>query len=295
VAFHQLILTKIVQIGKAAYNGPMKITGNIRKMQVGLTDPVTYKLPIGEQLIDMNPLIGSEIDLHFEGEINCINCGRKTNKSFNQGYCFPCMQSLAECDSCLIRPELCHYHLGTCREPSWGEEHCFQDHFVYLANTSGIKVGITRQTNVPARWMDQGATQALPIYKVKDRLTSGKVEVIMKQHVADKTAWQRMLKGDANDIDLAAERDRLHAECARDIDGVREEQGEDAVTFLAKDQVIEIHYPVTAYPLKVMSLNFDKAPRIQGILQGIKGQYMMLDSGVLNIRKFAGYKITLQA
>ena len=273
----------------------MKITGNIRKMKVSLTDPVSYQLPIGDQWLEMNPLIGSEISLYYEGEINCIHCGRKTNKSFNQGYCFPCMQTLAECDSCLIKPELCHYHLGTCREPAWGEEHCFQDHFVYLANTSGIKVGITRQTNVPARWMDQGASQALPIYKVKDRLTSGKVEVIIKQHVADKTAWQRMLKGESEAIDLRAQRDRLHAECEREIDSVREEQGEEAVTFLANDQPIDIHYPVNTYPLKVTSLNFDKTAQIRGVLQGIKGQYMILDTGVLNIRKFSGYKITVQA
>ena len=264
-------------------------------MQTSLTDPVSYQLPIGDQFLDMNALIGAQIDLHYLGEINCIHCGRKTNKSFNQGYCFPCMQRLAECDICLVRPELCHYHLGTCREPSWGEEHCFQDHFVYLANTSGIKVGITRQTNVPTRWMDQGATQALPIYKVKDRLTAGKVEVMLKQHVADKTAWQRMLKGDNLDVDLLAQRERLHAECTREIDDLREQLGDGAIEFLANDQVIHLQYPVTDYPLKVTSLNFDKTSDIRGALQGIKGQYMMLDNGVLNIRKFSGYKITLQA
>lgn len=288
-------MNKIVDLGKAAYNARMKILGNVRKMKVTLTSPVTYQLPLDEQLIDMNALVGQKIHLHYFGDINCIHCGRKTSKSFNQGYCFPCMQRLAECDSCLIKPELCHYHLGTCREPAWGEEHCFQDHFVYLANTSGVKVGITRQTNVPARWMDQGATQALPIYKVKDRLTAGKVEVIIKQHVADKTAWQRMLKGDNHALDLAAERDRLHAECELEIDAVRKEQGEGAVTFLGNDQLITIQYPVTVYPQKVTSLSFDKATDIHGLLQGIKGQYLILDTGVMNIRKFTGYRISLEA
>lgn len=271
----------------------MKMTGNIRKLKTSLTAPVSYQLPIGDELLDINPLIGQTLHLHYTGEINCVNCGRKTNKSFNQGYCFPCMQSLAECDSCLIKPELCHYHLGTCREPHWGEEHCFQDHYVYLANTSGLKVGITRQTNVPTRWMDQGATQALPIYKVKDRLTSGKVEMVIKQHVADKTAWQRMLKGAAVEVDLAAERDRLHRECEKDINEVIAEQGNGSVNFLAHDQVIDISYPVTSYPDKVKSLNFDKTPELTGTLQGIKGQYLIFDNGVLNIRKFSGYKLTL--
>lgn len=268
--------------------------GNLRKLQVTLTSPAEYVLPIGEHRLAMNILIGQKLTLQNTGVINCIHCGRKTNKSFNQGYCYPCMQTLAECDSCLIKPELCHYHEGTCREPAWGEEHCFQDHYVYLANTSGLKVGITRQTNVPTRWLDQGATQALPIYKVKDRLTSGMVEVIIKQHVADKTAWQRMLKGDPERIELAQERDRLYQECQRDIIEVLSRQGDDAVTLLTHDQAIDIHYPVTSYPEKVKALNLDKTPDISGKLMGIKGQYLIFDAGVLNIRKYSGYKIRVQ-
>ena len=267
--------------------------GNLRKLRVALANPVQYELPLSEELVLMNTLIGQPLGLQYSGEINCVNCGRKTKKSFSQGYCFPCMQTLAECDSCLIKPELCHYHAGTCREPAWGEEHCFQDHFVYLANTSGLKVGITRQTNLPARWMDQGATQALPIYKVKDRLTSGLVEVILKQHVADKTAWQRMLKGVPESIDLLHARDHLQHECQQEINELKNNHGDDAVQYLANDQVIEINYPVTTYPEKVNALNFDKTGEISGVLLGIKGQYLIFDTGVLNVRKFSGYKIRL--
>ena len=267
--------------------------GNLRKLRVALANPVQYELPLSEELVLMNTLIGQPLGLQYSGEINCVNCGRKTKKSFSQGYCFPCMQTLAECDSCLIKPELCHYHAGTCREPAWGEEHCFQDHFVYLANTSGLKVGITRQTNLPARWMDQGATQALPIYKVKDRLTSGLVEVILKQHVADKTAWQRMLKGVPEDIDLLHARDHLQQECQQEINELNNNHGDDAVQYLANDQVIAINYPVTLYPEKVNALNLDKTAEITGTLLGIKGQYLIFDSGVLNVRKYSGYKIRL--
>ncbi|MEJ2361919.1 MAG: DUF2797 domain-containing protein [Gammaproteobacteria bacterium] len=273
----------------------MKFTGDVRKMQVTLADPVQYRLPLGEELVDMNALIGKRITLNYLGEIHCIHCGRKTSKSFNQGYCFPCMQTLAECDSCLVKPELCHYHEGTCRDPAWGEEHCFQDHYVYLANTSGIKVGITRQTNLPARWLDQGATQALPIYKVRDRLTSGLVEVILKQHVADKTAWQRMLKGVPESIDLAHARDHLQQECRQEIADIMTNHGEDAVQFLAQDQTVSINYPVTHYPEKVKALNLDKTAEISGTLQGIKAQYLVLDIGVLNIRKYAGYRLSLRS
>jgi len=271
----------------------MTFEGNLRKLQVTLANPVEYSLPIGDSRVPMNALIGQQLTLQYSGEINCVNCGRKTSKSFSQGYCYPCMQTLAECDSCLIKPELCHYHEGTCREPSWGEEHCFQDHYVYLANTSGLKVGITRQTNVPTRWLDQGASQALPIYKVRDRLISGLVEVILKQHVADKTAWQRMLKGVPENIDLAHERDRLHQECQQEINDVLTNHGDDAVQFLASDQVIDIHYPVTVYPEKVKALNLDKTAEVSGNLLGIKGQYLIFDNGVLNIRKYSGYKMRL--
>lgn len=273
----------------------MQEQGDVRKMQVTLAEPVQYSLPLGDQGVDMNALLGHKLELHYLGEIHCIHCGRKTSKSFNQGYCFPCMQSLAECDSCLVKPELCHYHEGTCREPTWGEEHCFQDHYVYLANTSGLKVGITRQTNLPARWLDQGASQALPIYKVRDRLTSGLVEVILKQHVADKTAWQRMLKGVPERIDLAHAREHLHHDCRQEIADLISNHGDDAVHFLAQDQSIDIHYPVTRYPEKVKALNLDKTADISGTLLGIKGQYLILDSGVLNIRKFAGYRVSLRA
>lgn len=265
--------------------------GNLRKLDIQLSDPVNYHLPVGDDQIPLNELIGSDIQLRYVGEINCIHCGRKTSKSFQQGYCYPCFQSLAECDSCLIKPELCHYHEGTCREPAWGEEHCFQDHFVYLANTSGIKVGITRQTNLPTRWLDQGASQALPIYRARDRLVSGRIEVILKQHVADKTAWQRMLKGEPEAVDLVDARDRLNEECSAEFSVLMEELGDDAICFLFDEKIVDIRYPVTVYPAKVKSLNLDKTSQIKGKLLGMKGQYLILDSGVLNIRKFGGYKI----
>jgi hypothetical protein len=272
----------------------MKYSGNIRKMQTRLGDTVNYLLPIGEDLVDMNALIGQTISLKYEGDIHCVHCGRKTKKSFNQGYCFPCLKSLAQCDSCIIKPELCHYAEGTCREPEWGEQFCLKDHYVYLANSSGIKVGITRGTQIPTRWMDQGASQALPVFKVKDRLTSGQVEVIFKKHVADKTSWQRMLKGEPEPQDLISKRDELYALCNSELDELKSTKGDDAIEYLQNESSVNIRFPVNEYPEKVKSFNFDKTPEINGVLNGIKGQYLLLDSGVLNMRKFGGYFITLE-
>jgi len=264
-------------------------------MQTQLNNPVQYHLPIGDDLIDMNALIGSDIKLSHTGTINCVACDRKIKKSFNQGFCYPCLQSLAQCDSCIIKPEKCHYNEGTCREPAWGEAFCLQDHIVYLANSSGLKVGITRGTQVPTRWIDQGATQAIPIFKVKNRLTSGQVEVLFKTHVADKTSWQKMLKGEAAILDMPARRDELYELCKTEMDELSNALGNATIEYLNDAQAINIHFPITEYPEKVKSFNFDKTPEISGLLKGIKGQYLILEQGVLNIRKFGGYQITLEA
>ena len=273
----------------------MQYTGNIQKMQTRLDQTVHYQLPIGEYLVDMNSLINQPIQLHYQHQINCIGCGRKTAKSFNQGFCYPCFQSLAQCDICILKPEKCHYDQGSCRQPEWGEAFCLQDHYVYLANSSGLKVGITRGSQIPTRWMDQGASQALPIFRVKNRLLSGQLEVIFKQHVADKTSWQKMLKGEAEAQDMPARRDELYRRCAREIDLLRKTYDAGSIEYLADETVVDIHYPIEQYPLKVKSLNFDKSPHINGVLQGIKGQYLILDCGVLNIRKFAGYGLSLDS
>lgn len=268
--------------------------GNLRKMKVELAEPVQYELRLinsnEEQTVPMNSLIGKEVHLHFTGEINCISCGRKTNKSFQQGYCFPCMQSLAQCDICIIKPEQCHFDKGTCRDEKWGEDHCFQPHCVYLANSSGIKVGITRHNQVPTRWIDQGATQALPIFKVQNRLQSGLIEVAIKQHISDRTDWRKMLKGAAEKIDLHARGEELFELCADEIEELSKRFNGD-ISPLNNEEVIEINFPVDEYPAKIKSLNFDKDPDVKGLLKGIKGQYLILDIGVINMRKFGGYKI----
>jgi len=259
-----------------------------------LQQTVQYQLPMDDQLVDMNALLGQHLRFTYAGQIHCVACGRKTNKSFNQGHCYPCFQKLASCDLCIMSPERCHYAEGTCREPQWGEEFCFQDHYVYLANSSGVKVGITRGTQIPTRWMDQGAIQALPIFKVKDRFTSGRIEVIIKQYVTDKTSWQRMLKGAPESVDLISKRDELIALCRDELAALEKDIGSDAMQLLDTAEAIDIHFPVNEYPLKVKSFNFDKTPQVEGKLMGIKGQYLILDTGVLNMRKFAGYELELE-
>ncbi|KEA62391.1 hypothetical protein ADIMK_3531 [Marinobacterium lacunae] len=271
-------------------------TGALRKMEVALDSPVQYKLRLDDDsLVDMNQLIGQPIAMKYEGVINCLHCGRKTRKSFNQGYCYPCFTRLPQCDSCIVKPETCHFHEGTCRDPAWGERNCFAPHVVYLANSSGLKVGITRRTQIPTRWIDQGAVAALPILEVDNRLHSGLLEKVFSAHVSDKTNWRAMLKGDIPEVDLAAERDRLLALCADEIDALRSQHGEAAIRTLPEQAGVAITYPVIEYPKKVATFNLDKSPDVNGTLLGIKGQYLILDSGVINIRKFGAYQVSLSA
>lgn len=267
--------------------------GTLRKLKTELTTPVTYHLPIGEELKSLNELIGNQITLTHTGRIFCIHCNRKTKKSFSQGYCYPCFKKLAQCDTCIVKPETCHFDKGTCREPDWAQSHCFQPHYVYLANSSGVKVGITRENQIPTRWIDQGAIQALPIAKVNNRLLSGLVEIAIAEHVADKTNWRTMLKGAVEAIDLKAKRDELLAICGEKLEDLTIKHGAHSIELLQAEPV-DITYPVETHPTKVSTHNFDKKELVTGLLKGIKGQYLMLDTGVINIRKFAGYEIELK-
>ena len=267
--------------------------GIVRKMASRLEQPVAYQMRLGDEYIPVNALLDKKIRLEYSGNIFCVNCGRKSNKSFNQGYCYPCFQRLAQCDSCIIHPEKCHFDQGTCREPAWGEKYCMQDHIVYLANSSGLKVGITRATQVPTRWIDQGATQALAIIRVRSRLQSGALEVMFKQHVADKTNWRDMLKGDASRLDMEVERDRLLEECKNDIAELEESFGFFGISKINGIAPVSLEYPVIEYPEKISSFNFDKDPEVEGKLKGIKGQYLIFDNGVINLRRFSGYEVSL--
>lgn len=268
--------------------------GALTKMAVRLDAPVQYALRLGDAELAANPLLGKALRLEYLGAIHCSHCGRRTKKSYAQGYCYPCMTRLAQCDSCIMSPEKCHYDAGTCREPEWGERFCMTDHVVYLANSSGVKVGITRATQLPTRWLDQGACQALPILRVATRQQSGLVEDLLRSQVADKTNWRALLKGDAAPVDLPAVRERLFDSCSDGLAALQQRFGLQAIQPLPDAEVVEMRYPVAAYPAKIASFDLDKDPVVEGTLQGIKGQYLIFDTGVINIRKYTAYQLAVQ-
>ena len=273
----------------------ISITGHLEKRQVQLNQQVQYFLPLDDHREPLNALLGKTIRLEYLGDIHCIHCGRRSKKSFSQGYCYPCFTKLPQCDTCIMSPEKCHYEQGTCRDPSWGEKYCFTDHYVYLANSSGVKVGITRGSQVPTRWIDQGATQAMPIFRVKSRYQAGLIEDCLRHHIADKTHWQKMLKGNAEAVDLEQIRDEIIAKSEAGLKEIEQKFGLLAIQRLYHQKVVDINFPVLEFPEKVKSLNFDKQPVVEGVLQGIKGQYLILDTGVINIRKFTAYNVQFSA
>jgi len=256
-------------------------------MKVDLGSPVAYQLQLGDELISMNELIGKEITLSFDGKITCTVCGRTTKKAFGQGFCYPCFANAPENSECIIRPELCQAHEGGGRDPEWEKAHHAQDHYVYLAASSAIKVGVTRGDQIPTRWIDQGASKAIRFALVPYRQLAGQIEVALKSHLTDRTDWRKMLKNEVNmDLDLLAEKNKLGDILDADL----------AQYITDEDEVVPIEYPVLRYPIKVKSIGFDKLPIIEGKLSGIKGQYLLFsDERVLNISKHSGYHIALHA
>lgn len=247
-------------------------------------DTILYNIELGEEKIHLNSLIGKTLKINHNSKKNCIACGREIKKNtFNQGYCYPCFRDLPENDLCIVSPHLCHFHKGTCRDEEFGKSHCFAEHYVYLAISSDVKVGITRKITLKKRWMDQGAIEARPIALVPDRRTAGLMEHSLKQYLNDKTNWRKMLKGESSgDISIG-------------FATVQEVLAEEFREYLIDDNTLTtIKYPHVAPPL-LKSLNLEKSPIIESKLLGIKGQYLILDAGVLNIRKHRGFHITMEA
>ena len=260
-------------------------------MHTEAADPVRYSLELGGRQIILSDYLGKQLRIEYLQQIECVHCGRITKKSFNQGFCYPCFTRLAQCDRCIMSPENCHYHLGTCREPEWAMSHCMRPHIIYLSNTSGVKVGITRETQLPTRWIDQGAVRAMPILRVSKRYHAGLIEQAFKQHVSDRTNWRNMLKNEVEDIDLYEVYQSLWPQVKSQLDA---ELVDDAEEIAQPDAALDLHYPALHYPQRVSSFNLDKEPLAEGRLDAIKGQYLILDNGVINIRKYGGYLVSLE-
>ena len=255
-------------------------------MPTDFDDVIRYYLELGSDRILVNNLLGKKLKIEFEGQINCVSCGNLTKKAFGQGFCYPCFANAPENAECIIRPELCEGHLGKGRDPEWEKRNHVQPHFVYLALSSGLKVGITRETQIPTRWIDQGASEAIIIAEVPYRQLSGLIEVALKDHYSDKTIWQRMLKNEVAEANLIQKKDEALSFLPDNL----AQYGSDDL------QVCKLNYPSLDTPMKVKSFRLEKVPEIEGVLTGIKGQYLIFDNqNVINIRNHSGYFVKLSS
>ena len=269
----------------------METSGQVRKMQVEhdpATHQVSYTWVTHHTQIDLSSYIGRHIEIQWHGQIYCQACGKNTRTSFNQGFCYPCFTKLARNDRCVMSPELCHFDKGTCREPEWGLAHCMQKHIVYLAWSSNLKVGLTKPSQIPIRWIDQGASHAIAVCSVRSRYHAGLVETFLKQDYADRTNWRKMLTGEAINVDLLeAYKDVVAKIQSSDLPS----EVKDGVEIIPPE-VMQFTYPLP-FQGPIKSLDLAKEREVKGHLLGIKGQYLLLDSGVINIRKYTSYDISL--
>ncbi|WP_430400054.1 DUF2797 domain-containing protein [Flavobacterium sp.] len=262
----------------------MTYQGVLQKMQTEFLSPIQYYLVFKDSFLNVNQLIGKEIEISFQG-YQCLNCG-KEKKIFRQGYCYDCFTSSASVGDWIIRPELSTAHLDIeDRDLEYEKRVQLQPHIVYLALSSDVKVGVTRKTQVPTRWIDQGAIQAIPIVEVPNRYLAGITEVALKDHFADKTSWQKMLKNNVPDVDLVTERNN-----------VLQWLPEEIKPYFAKEQELyKIDFPIENYPAKINSLNLEKTPSFTGKVNGIKGQYLLFEDGtVFNIRSNEGIVVKIE-
>lgn len=260
--------------------------GILHKMRTELNNNTAqYYLQLGEVEIPMNDCIGSKISITYSGKITCVSCGVTTKTSFAQGYCYPCFTSVPQTEDCVLRPELCKAHEGVSRDMEYAKSHCLIPHYVYLAQTGTVKVGVTRHTQIPTRWIDQGAERAVIIAETPNRYTAGLLEVSLKKYIADKTNWRYMLtRHNVDEAQIRAMQTQLPELLEPELQQY----------LLHTTQMHTISYPGRLYEGKIQSCNLDKTPNIQDELIGIKGQYLVFAGGhVINIRKYGGYNIEL--
>lgn len=263
----------------------MTYEGVLNKMQTQFETPIQYFLIFQDSFLNVNQLLNKNIEINFVG-YQCLNCGKK-KKIFRQGFCYDCFYSSPAVGDWIMKPELSTAHLGIQdRDLAYEERVQLQPHIVYLALSSEVKVGVTRKTQVPTRWIDQGAEKAISIVEVPNRYLAGITEVALKSHFADKTNWRKMLTNDIVFTDLIIEREKLQPLLPNEVQ---------EYFHLEKNDLYEMNYPVLEYPSKINSLSLDKTPNYKGKLIGIKGQYLIFEDGtVFNIRSNEGYIVRIE-
>lgn len=261
----------------------MQYRGVLRKMQTEIGSPIQYYLLFKGDFLNLNQVLDKSLTIKLVG-YQCLNCG-KDGPIYRQGFCKSCFFEIPSAGDWIMRPELSTAHLDLeDRDLEYEKQVQLQPHIVYLANSSNIKVGVTRKSQIPTRWIDQGAHEAIEIVEVPNRYLAGITEVALKDHIGDKTNWRKMLTNEVADRDLVEFRNKLRQYIPQEA----------ANYYIEHNKETHMDFPVLQYPQKAKSLNLDKTPNYKGILKGIKGQYLIFGDGtVFNVRGNEGYVITL--
>ena len=261
----------------------MQYQGVLKKMITENSHIVQYYLDLESDFINMNQLLNRNLEIAFV-KYRCMNCHIE-KEIYRQGFCKNCFFDIPSAGDWIMRPELSKAHLGEeDRDLAYEKSVQLQPHIVYLANSSNVKVGVTRKQQVPTRWIDQGAHEAIEIVEVPNRYLAGITEVALKAHVADKTNWRKMLKNDIEEVDLKSWQHKLKV-------FIPEEAQE---YFIENNSETQINFPVHQYPETPKSLNIAKEQSYTGKLVGIKGQYLIFeDQKVFNIRSNEGIVVRL--
>ncbi len=261
----------------------MQYKGVLRKMQTEIGSPIQYYLVFENDFLQMNQLLDKKINIEFVG-YECLHCGLN-KKIYRQGYCYDCFFEIPQAADWIMKPELSTAHLDQeDRDLEYEKKVQLKPHIVYLANSSNVKVGVTRKTQVPTRWIDQGAHEAIEIVEVPNRYLAGITEVALKDHVGDKTNWRTMLKNDIEDEDLVEWRNKLKQYIPKEA----------LPYFIENNTETHLEFPVLKYPTKLKSLNLTKTPGYEGVLKGIKAQYLIFeDNTVFNVRGSEGFVVTI--
>jgi len=261
----------------------MQFQGVLKKMLTENGNPINYYLDLEDDFLNLNQLLDKKINIKFK-KYQCLNCG-KDKKIYRQGYCYDCFFDMPQTGDWVMHPELSTAHLDKeDRDLAYEKDVQLKPHIVYLANSSNIKVGVTRKSQIPTRWIDQGAHEAIILVEVPNRYLAGITEVALKDHVSDKTNWRKMLTNNITDVNLKAEKERLSAFIPNEI---KQYYGQNT-------KEVHLDFPVLQYPVKVKSLSLDKTPNFGGTLKGIKGQYLIFEDGtVFNVRSYEGYVVDL--
>ena len=270
-----------------AWHNPVMFAGAIRGLEATFASPIEYSLRVGETALPLNARVGGGLRVSFAGQQECRHCGVETDRGFGGGFCYRCFRKLARCDLCIVAPTRCHHHLGTCREPDWGTANCMVPHVVYLADSGGLKVGLTRHADGIPRWLEQGARAGIVVGRAPTRRAAGEMEAAIAEVVPDKSDWRRQVMGHEAVESLADE--------AKRVGGlVGEDAARDCGATWEVREPVALRYPVQRPLRRPVRLRLRSDSPIVGRLIGIVGSFLLFDYGAWNVAEDVGCHVAIE-